>query len=171
MLVVAAVSQYRPCDARQLIRQRDDHHIGVSAAEQRAYPRADRRLLLGEVDQGCPCAMDQLGSQVFVASLVDPRFLVFPPVECCCGVSPSQAARSRPFAKAYASPMAARSAVASRRSRGSSPVASLGRLRVSGRQARHHRRGSADPGLPIVSQVLQEPERVFGKRVSLGDGL
>jgi hypothetical protein len=41
--------------------------------------------------------MDQDLAQVTVASLLIPDSLASPPVECCFGSSPIQAANSRPF--------------------------------------------------------------------------
>jgi hypothetical protein len=71
----ATVTQHRPDDPCQLGGERDDHHVGVSPDEQLTYPCADPRGCLGKVHQGGAGAMDQLGSQVFVASLADPEEL------------------------------------------------------------------------------------------------
>jgi len=67
--------QHGPDDPCQLGGERDDHHVGVSPGEQLADPCADPRGCLSKMRQGGAGTMDQLGPQVFVASLADPEEL------------------------------------------------------------------------------------------------
>ena len=71
----ATVTQHRPDNACQLGGERDDHDVGMSSDEQLTYPCADPRGCLGKMRQSGAGAIDQLGPQLFIASLADPEEL------------------------------------------------------------------------------------------------
>jgi hypothetical protein len=75
----------------------------VSPVDQLAYPCTNARRCLGKVHQGGAGARwISWVLRYLLPRLLIPRSLVLPPVGCCRGVNPSQAARSRPLAKAGA---------------------------------------------------------------------
>ena len=105
-------AEERPRRFGKLGCQCNHHNIGMSSGKQIAHPRTECRLLSDIVPHCRSRAMDQLRWQIPVTPFADAQHLVLPPVECCRGVRPNHAARSRARAKALASPTAATSAVA-----------------------------------------------------------
>jgi hypothetical protein len=105
------MGENRPRNVRMFGSQRHGGNIHVPALLEASHP-----LALGispSIDKAKVSASSvyQKGSQVTVTLVIRPSRSL-PPLECCRGVIPSQAAKLRPFLNTWGSPTLATSAVA-----------------------------------------------------------
>jgi len=111
-LIGAAMREQCPHDARVLVRQGHRCHVLVAPTNQLCEPSwRIPRLALCHTHNGAG-TMNQQRSQVRIAPLADASSSVLPPLECCRGTNPSQAASWRAFLKLFASPIVATKALA-----------------------------------------------------------
>ena len=98
-LVDPALRQKRPDDAGHLVGESDDHEHGWLTGKHPSQPRFFRSPTAARLPTTALAPMisrrRSVRSPIFE---VAPSFC-FPPVECCNGVSPSHAAKSRPLLK------------------------------------------------------------------------
>jgi hypothetical protein len=93
-----------PDDPRHLVRQRHPHQHWWLARQHAAQPGAGsgRRMDMPLDDDAVGTNDQQAPQRSLAHSLSSPRAAAFPPVECCRGTSPSQAAKSRPCGRSRA---------------------------------------------------------------------